>query len=58
MISSVKINLDMMKNSSHWDEYPAMQSCGPLPQVHNIVMNVYSFFIPPFYYATIHVLIT
>ena len=22
-----------MKNSSHWDEYPAMQSCGPLPQV-------------------------
>src|SRR5882762_2918928 len=33
MISSVKINLDMMKNSSHWDEYPAMQSCGPLPQV-------------------------
>ena len=28
-----KSNLDMMKNSSHRDEYPAMQSNGPLPQV-------------------------
>src|SRR5882762_4644380 len=28
-----KSNLDMMENSSHRDEYPAMQSNGPLPQV-------------------------
>ena len=28
-----KLNLDMMKNSSHRDGYPAMQSNGPLPQV-------------------------
>src|SRR5882762_2833666 len=28
-----KSNLDIMKNSSHRDEYPAMQSNGPLPQV-------------------------
>jgi len=27
-----KLNLDMMKNSSHRDEYPAMQSNGPLPK--------------------------
>src|SRR5882762_7950367 len=26
-------NLDIMKNSSHRGEYPAMQSNGPLPQV-------------------------
>src|SRR5882762_3154730 len=34
-----KSNLDIMKNSSHRDEYPAMQSNGPLPQVLSVTLN-------------------
>src|SRR5882762_1513501 len=32
-----------MKNSSHRDEYPAMQSNGPLPQVNYFLLVLFSF---------------